>query len=276
MMRGMTGRAGIVALSAMLFAGCSTTTEQGAVGVERRQLLLVSSAEMEHAAAAQYQNVLKEETSKGHVNQNPQQVERVRAIAKRLIPQTPVFRKDALDWKWEVNVLTSPEINAWCMPGGKIAVYTGIIEKLQITDDELAAVMGHEIAHALREHGRERASQQIAAGAGATLLGAAADIFSGTGQLGTQAAGLGSQVGILLPYSRLHETEADRMGSSSRRGRATILGRRSRCGRRWASSPAAARRRCSCRPTGQRGPHQRPHRVFPEGAPLYEEARAKK
>ena len=212
MMRGMTGRAGIVALSAMLFAGCSTTTEQGAVGVERRQLLLVSSAEMEHAAAAQYQNVLKEETSKGHVNQNPQQVERVRAIAKRLIPQTPVFRKDALDWKWEVNVLTSPEINAWCMPGGKIAVYTGIIEKLQITDDELAAVMGHEIAHALREHGRERASQQIAAGAGATLLGAAADIFFGTGQLGTQAAGLGSQVGILLPYSRLHETEADRMG----------------------------------------------------------------
>jgi predicted Zn-dependent protease len=208
----MTGRVGIVALAGMLLAGCSTTTQQGAVGVERSQLLLVSSAEMDKAAAAQYQNVLKEQTAKGHVNQNPQQVERVRGIAKRLIPQTAVFRKDALDWKWEVNVLTSPEVNAWCMPGGKIAVYTGMIDKLQITDDELAAVMGHEIAHALREHGRERASQQVAAGAGASLLGAAADIFFGAGELGTQAAEVGSQVGFLLPYSRLHETEADRMG----------------------------------------------------------------
>jgi predicted Zn-dependent protease len=124
-----------------------------------------------------------------------------------------VFRKDALDWKWEVNVLTSPEINAWCMPGGKIAVYTGIIEKLQITDDELAAVMGHEIAHALREHGRERASQQMAAGVGAGLAGVVADIFlPGSGQLATQGAGLGTQLGVLLPYSRTHETEADRMG----------------------------------------------------------------
>jgi len=206
------GRVGILALAALSLAACSTTTEQGAVGVERRQLLLVSSAEMDQAAAAQYQSVLKEQSPKGNVNKDPQQVERVRAIAKRLIPQTAVFRKDALEWKWEVNVLTSPEINAWCMPGGKIAVYTGIIEKLQITDDELAAVMGHEMSHALREHSRERASQQVAAGAGATLLGTAADIFFGTGQLGTAAAGAGAQVGFLLPYSRLHETEADRMG----------------------------------------------------------------
>jgi len=213
MKRWMTGRLWIAALTALSLGACSTTTEQGAVGVERRQLLLVSSAELDQAAAAQYQNVLKEQTPKGNVNKDPQQVERVRGITKRLIPQTAVFRKDALDWKWEVNVLTSPQVNAWCMPGGKIAVYTGIIEKLSITDDELAAVLGHEIAHALREHSRERASQQAAAGVGASLAGVLADIFvPGTGQLGAAAAGVGGQVGVLLPYSRLHETEADRMG----------------------------------------------------------------
>ena len=150
MSRRITAGIAIAALAVVWLAACSTTTEQGAVGVERKQLLLVSSAEMDQAASAAYQNVLKEQTPKGNVNKDPQQTERVRGIAKRLIPQTAVFRKDAPDWKWEVNVLTSPEVNAWCMPGGKIAVYTGIIEKLSITDDELAAVMGHEISHALR------------------------------------------------------------------------------------------------------------------------------
>src|SRR5882724_5361649 len=213
MRRWTTGRVGIVAVAAVSLAACSTTTEQGTVGVERRQFLLISSAEVDQAAAAQYQNVLKEQSPKGNLNKDAQQVERVRAIAKRLIPQTAVFRKDAVDWKWEVNVLTSPEVNAWCMPGGKIAVYTGIIEKVQITDDELAAVMGHEISHALREHSRERASQQAAAGVGASVAGIVADIFlPGTGQLATAGAGLGAQGLYLLPYSRVHETEADRMG----------------------------------------------------------------
>jgi predicted Zn-dependent protease len=202
-----------VILAAMLLTACTTTTEEGTVGVERSQLLLVSSAEMEKTAATQYQQLIQTETPKGNVNKDPRQTERVRGIAKRLIPQTVVFRKDALDWKWDVNVLTSPEVNAWCMPGGKIAVYTGLIEALHITDDELAAVMGHEISHALREHGRERYSQQVAAGVGASILGAAADVFlPGSGQLATAGAGLGAQYGLLLPYSRVHETEADRMG----------------------------------------------------------------
>jgi predicted Zn-dependent protease len=213
MKRRPVSHAAIVVFVLMVLVACSSTTEQGTVGVQRSQLLLVSSADLDKAAAAQYQQVIQTEIPKGNVNRDPQQAERVRGIAKRLIPQTAVFRKDALDWKWEVNVITSPEVNAWCMPGGKIAVYTGIIEKLQITDDELAAVMGHEISHALREHGRERASQQVAAGAGATLAGIVADIFlPGSGQLATQGAGLGTQVGVLLPYSRVHETEADRMG----------------------------------------------------------------
>jgi predicted Zn-dependent protease len=209
----MIGIAAVAVIMTTALVACTTTTEEGSVGVQRSQLLLVSSADLDKAAAAQYLDVLKTETPKGNVNRDPQQVERVRNIAKRLIPQTAVFRKDALDWKWEVNVITSPEVNAWCMPGGKIAVYTGIIEKIQITDDELAAVMGHEISHALREHGRERASQQLAAGAGATLTGVIADIFlPGSGQLATTGAQLGTQVGVLLPYSRVQETEADRMG----------------------------------------------------------------
>ena len=213
MKRRTVSRTAIVAFVLVALAACTSTTEQGAVGVERSQLMFVSSADLNKAAAAQYQEVIQSESPKGNVNRDPQQAERVRNIAKRLIPQTAVFRKDAVEWKWEVNVITSPEVNAWCMPGGKIAVYTGIIEKLHITDDELAAVMGHEISHALREHSRERASQQMAAGVGSSLAGVVADIFlPGSGQLATAGAGAGAQVGVLLPYSRVHETEADRMG----------------------------------------------------------------
>jgi predicted Zn-dependent protease len=212
MKKRLIGRAALVVF-AMALVACSSTTKQGTVGVERNQLLLVSSTELDQAAAAQYRRVIQSESPKGNVNRDPKQAERVRGIANRVIPQTAVFRKDALDWKWEVNVITSPEVNAWCMPGGKIAVYTGIIEKLQITDDELAAVMGHEIAHALREHGRERASQQLARSAGASLVGAVAEIFlPGTGQIGAGLAGVVGQVTYELPYSRIHETEADRMG----------------------------------------------------------------
>jgi predicted Zn-dependent protease len=213
MNRHIIGRAATALAAATMLASCTTTTDEGAVGVQRSQLILVSSAEMEKAAAAEYTKLISTETPKGNVNHDPKQAERVRGIAKRLIPQTTVFRKDAVDWKWEVNVINSQEVNAWCMPGGKIAVYTGLIEKLQITDDELAAVMGHEISHALREHSRERYSQQLAANAGASLLGVAADVFlPGSGQLATAGAGAGLQLGALLPYSRIQETEADRMG----------------------------------------------------------------
>jgi Zn-dependent protease with chaperone function len=196
------------AVAALMLAGCATTTEKGAVGVERSQFLLVSSEEVNQSAAVAYQKVLTEQGAKGNVNRDRQQLERVRGIARRLIPHTGVFRKDAPGWKWEVNVITSPEVNAWCMPGGKIAFYTGILEKLQLTDDEAAAIMGHEVAHALREHGRERMSQQLATAVGAGVIGAAL----GIGQGGANLVGLVGQVTFLLPYSRLHETEADRMG----------------------------------------------------------------
>ena len=136
------------------------------------------------------------------------QVERVRNVARRLIPGTGAFRPDAPSWKWEVNVLSSNELNAWCMAGGKIAFYTGIIDRLQLTDDEIAAIMGHEIAHALREHARERASQTMMTNIGVSVLGA----VLGAGQVGTDLIGTVAKVSFQLPNSREHETEADRMG----------------------------------------------------------------
>jgi Zn-dependent protease with chaperone function len=187
---------------------CATTTERGAVGIERRQLLLVSSEEMNRGAALAYQKTLRQASLKDAVNRDAEQVGRVRTIAARIIPQTGVFRKDAPGWKWEVNVISSPEVNAWCMPGGKIAFYTGILEKLRLTDDEAAAIMGHEIAHALREHGRERASQQIAQSA-VIGIGAAA---LGLGWGAADLANLAADVTFSLPNSRGQETEADRIG----------------------------------------------------------------
>src|SRR5690349_13572538 len=166
----------LLALALAALCGCETvqTTQSGVVGVERKQSMspLVSSAQMDRSAADAYAQVLGDARKKGQLNHDPAQVARVRAIANRLIPSTAAFRADAPGWKWEVNVITSQEVNAWCMPGGKIAVYTGLITKLDITDEELAAVMGHEIGHALREHGRERASEQMVQQLGVSILGA--------------------------------------------------------------------------------------------------------
>lgn len=198
-----------IALAACLGA-CATsqTTQPGVVGVERKQTLWVSSGEVNQASAQAYADTLHKAEQEHELNRNPQEVARVRAIAQRLIPQTAVFRPDAPGWKWEVNVIDSPEMNAWCMPGGKIAVYSGLIEKLQLSDDELAAVMGHEIAHALREHGREKASQAMATNLGLSIAGAVA----GVNQTQMDLANLIAQLTISLPNSRQFETEADRVG----------------------------------------------------------------
>lgn len=200
----------MLALALAGLVACETvqTTQGGAVGVDRKQMMLVPSAEMEAQASKEYAQVLAEAKSKGQLNRSAAQTQRVRAIANRLIPQTGVFRPDALKWNWEVNLLSTEDTNAWCMPGGKIAVYTGLIENLKITDDELAAVMGHEIAHALREHARERASQQMGANV-AISLGAA---LLGLGDVGKQG-GQYLYMGMMgLPNSRANETEADRIG----------------------------------------------------------------
>ena len=194
----------------LLLAGCQTvsTTQPGAVGVERKQTMMVSSADMNRSAVKAYGQILGEARKKGQLNHDAAQLERVRAVAGRLVPQTGAFRGDAPGWQWEVNVITSKEVNAWCMPGGKIAVYTGLLEKLQVTDEELAAVMGHEIAHALREHSRERASQAMAQNVGISVVGAVLGV-PGIAQDLTQAL---VDVTFNLPNSRTDETEADRIG----------------------------------------------------------------
>jgi predicted Zn-dependent protease len=204
-----------VLATAVMLAACQTvqTTQGGEVGVDRKQTMtsLVTSEQIERQAAQEYAQVLAQAQKKGMLNQNPQQVQRVRAIAARLVPQVAVFRKDAVNWKWEANVLTSKDINAWCMPGGKIAVYTGLIERLKLSDDELAAVMGHEIAHALREHARERMGRQMATET-ATVVGAVAlEIFTGV-RLDPQVAGAFSTAMFVLPNSRENEQEADFIG----------------------------------------------------------------
>lgn len=199
-----------VAVAGLALVACETvqTTRSGVVGVDREQRMAVSAESIEQASRQQYAQVIAAAQKKGVLNENPAQVNRVRTISNRIIQQVPAFRPDAARWNWEVNVLTSPEVNAWAMPGGKIAVYTGLIEKLNLTDDELAAVIGHEISHALREHSRERASEQAIAGAGISILSAAA----GLGDLGQQGLQY-AYMGLLgLPNSRQHETEADRIG----------------------------------------------------------------
>lgn len=196
----------------MALTGCETvqTTQGGLVGVERRQTMssLISASQIDQSAAEAYDGVISEAGKKSQLNRDSAQLERVRGIANRLTPSTAAFRADAPRWNWEVNVITSPEVNAWCMPGGKIAVYTGLLTRLNPTDDELAAVMGHEIAHALREHGRERASEQVAQRLGINVL----SVALGLGDVGAQLTQTMLDVTLSLPHSRTHETEADRIG----------------------------------------------------------------
>jgi len=200
----------LLVVAAFALSSCQTvqTTQPGAVGVQRKQSMLLSSQEVNQGAVRAYREELKKAAAKGALNRNPAQVARVRAIARRLEAASGAFRPDAPRWAWETNVITSNEINAWCMPGGKIAVYTGLIDRLHVTDDELAAVMGHEIAHALREHGRERASQAMAQAMVISIVGAAVGASGSSMQL----AQIITDVTINLPNSREDEQEADRIG----------------------------------------------------------------
>lgn len=199
-------------LATSLLAACMSvqTTQQGAIGVTRSQRMspLVSEAELNQSADAAYAEVIGKAQKAHALNVDPEMTKRVQTVASRIIPQVGAFRPDALKWNWQVNVIKSDELNAWCMPGGKIAFYSGIIQRLNLTDAEIAAIMGHEIAHALREHARERASEQATAG----LLIGIGSAGLGLGDSGNKLGSMAYQATFGLKHSRLHETEADRIG----------------------------------------------------------------
>jgi predicted Zn-dependent protease len=193
-----------------LLPGCQSvdTTKGGTVGVDRQQRMMVSSEQVDAGAKQAYAQMMGEAQKKGVLDKDAATLKRVQGITQRLVPHTAVFRPDAAKWPWEVHVISVDEVNAWCMPGGKMAIYTGLVQKLNATDDEIAAVMGHEIAHALREHARERMSRQMGTQMTVGIVGA----LFGIGDMGQSIAGTVADVTLNLPNSRLHETESDRIG----------------------------------------------------------------
>lgn len=201
----------LLALSSSLLVACAAvdTTGSGMVGIERKQLMssFVSEAELNQTALQQYSQIINQARSKSALDVNKAQTKRVSAIAQRLTAQVGVFRPDAQNWDWQIHVINSDEVNAWCMPGGKMAVYSGLINQTNATDDELAAVIGHEIAHALREHSREQMSQQMATNIGLSVISA----ITGS-SLVNDLGGTLTEVMFELPNSRTHEMEADRLG----------------------------------------------------------------
>ena len=192
---------GAVALPALAREGVEVGKKSVAVG-------LIPAATVENGATQQYLQMMQEAAQQRALlpAEHPQ-TQRLRAIARRIIPFALPWNERARQWKWEVNLVASPQLNAFCMPGGKIAFFYGILEKLKLTDDEVAMIMGHEVAHALREHARERMGKSMATdgiiGLGSALLG--------LGDLGRVVAG---GVGELtkLTFSRSDESEADLVG----------------------------------------------------------------
>lgn len=197
--------ASVIAVGA---TGCSTTTDTGAIGVDRNQLLVVSDQQVQQLSNQAFQQEIAAARAKGLLDTNPAQLARLQKISQRLIAQTGAYRSDARQWPWEVHVIKSNELNAHVFPGGKIVFYSGIIDRLSLTDAEIAAIMGHEMAHALREHTRERLSREVATQTG---IGIAASVL-GLSQGQAQLAGLAGDLGISRPHSRTQETEADLMG----------------------------------------------------------------
>jgi predicted Zn-dependent protease len=191
-------------------AGCESvrTTSSGAVGVDRKQQMLVSNEVIEQGAAQAYEAELKAARDKGVLNTDRAQLDRVTTISRRLVAATPTFRADAASWNWQFNVQKTKELNAYCMPGGRIMVYSGLIEQLDLSDAELATVLAHEVAHALREHTRERVSRAYAQQL--VLSGAAA--VAGVSEATANVANMVAEVTFQLPFSRDQESEADQIG----------------------------------------------------------------
>ena len=178
------------------------------VGNASQMRMLVPADTLEKSAQQQYGQMLAEARSKGALapEGHPQLVQ-LRQVAHKLIPFTSPWNERARQWRWEVNLIGSRQVNAFCMPGGKIAFYSGILDQLQLSIDEIAMIMSHEMAHALREHARERVAKTQATSLGLSL---GAQLL-GLGELGNVAANLGTQL-LSLKFSRSDESEADLVG----------------------------------------------------------------
>jgi predicted Zn-dependent protease len=186
-----------------------------------RSRVLIPEAQLNEAAAQQYTQMMGQAQQKGILlPQSHPEVRRLRAIAQRIVPHAPRWNQNATQWQWQVNLIDSQDVNAFCMPGGRIGFFTGILTQLKLTDDEVAAVMGHEIAHALREHSREKMAKQGMTSMGARVGGALISGIFGIdpGIVGTVANSAGQL--LVLKFSRNEEREADLVGLdiSSRAG----------------------------------------------------------
>ena len=198
-----------IVLCVLLVCQNSVLAREGVeVGKESVFTKLAPAAQVEASAAQQYLQLRQQAAQKNALaSDKDPQVQRLRRIAQQLIPFTLVWNPRAKDWKWEVNLVSSKQINAFCMPGGKIAFYTGILDTLKLTDDEAAMIMGHEMAHALREHARERMGKTSATQVGASLLSS----LLGLGSTGDTLLNMGGQL-LTLKFSRANESEADLVG----------------------------------------------------------------
>lgn len=197
------------ALLLSALAGCATNTITG-----RSQLVLVSEEQAIRGSASAYSNMIGQYAKKGKVIAGTPRAERIREITNRLVAEAVRFRPDAAGWAWQVQVIDDPKtVNAFCMAGGKMGIYSGMWEKLGATDDEIANVMGHEIGHALASHTREKMSVAMSTSVGASVLAAVLASRSGGGYDSTRdMVQSAANVGINLPNSREAETEADQIG----------------------------------------------------------------
>jgi predicted Zn-dependent protease len=196
-------------IAALLLTACGSVPLTG-----RKQFLLVSDAEVISASLTEYNEYMKTATK----STNKTQTAMVERVGKKIAAATEAYLKAngmesmIAEFAWEFNLVKSDELNAFCMPGGKIVVYEGLLP-LTATDDELGVVLGHEVAHAVAKHSNERMSQELVAQYGASILDAALSHKSDqVRQIGNTVFGLGAQLGVMLPYSRKHELEADYMG----------------------------------------------------------------
>jgi len=199
----------MLAVAALLLTSCGSVPITG-----RKQLNLVSDSEILQSSLSQYASFMQTAT----ISTQKVQSEQVTRVGKRIAAATEAYLRAAgleseiKNFSWEFNLVKSNEVNAWCLPGGKIVVYEGIMN-LVSSDDELAVVLGHEVAHAVAKHSNERMSQQLLAQYGASAV----SIFTSgksaaTQQIAQSVYGLGANYGVMQPFSRKHESEADKMG----------------------------------------------------------------